>query len=293
MTQATEKLASHSSRVCDASGRPVLVCPPGWRGPELERFVIPSAAECGPQATKVPTLFVSRSGAGRRWYRSGHRVLELVTGPLIDVYSSRYERDHARWEGTSGETICVRLPHALTQRLLHDEADRFDLQTLYGASDPHLTQLVHTLADEVQHGLPNDNLYAEGLCLALVGWLSRHYAAAKPVACKVVGLTSVKKQRVCDLIEASLGERLRIEDLADSVCLSAFHFARQFKATFGESPHRYLLRRRVETAVAALRSDRDRSIADIALACGFASQAHLTDAMRRGTGLTPAKARTS
>jgi AraC family transcriptional regulator len=60
-----------------------------------------------------------------------------------------------------------------------------------------------------------------------------------------------------------------------------------FKASFGTTPHRYVQRRRLEAAVAALQRQGARSIADIALDHGFASQAHMTDLMRRHFGVTP------
>jgi AraC family transcriptional regulator len=60
-----------------------------------------------------------------------------------------------------------------------------------------------------------------------------------------------------------------------------------FKATFGTTPHRYVQVRRIEAAVAALREQEKRPIADIALELGFASQAHMTDLMHRHLGVTP------
>lgn len=66
----------------------------------------------------------------------------------------------------------------MTLRFLQDEAEHFDLQTRYEVDDAKLQRLVHDLADEVQAGLPNGALYADGLTLALYGWLLRHYAAA-------------------------------------------------------------------------------------------------------------------
>ena len=293
MTETRATLGSHSAAVCHPDGRPAMRSPSDWAGLTLQRLVIPSAAECGPQCTGVPTLFASRSGSGRRWYRSGHQVLELNTAPLIDTYSARYERDHARWQGTSGETVAVRLSPEVTRRLLHDEAHRFDLRTRYEVSDEPLKRLVFDLADEVQHGLPNGQLYADGLSLALLGWLVRHYAAAVPAPARAQTLSAVQQRRIRELIESRIGDHLPLEDLAASVSLSPYHFARLFKASFGAPPHQYLLQRRLVLAREMLRSDRDRSISDIADALGFASQPHFTDTFKRHTGTTPARWRSS
>ena len=80
---------------------------------------------------------------------------------------------------------------------------------------------------------------------------------------------------------------MSLTELAETAGLSAHHFSRVFKATFGTTPHRYVQRRRIDAAVAALRAQEKRSIADIALELGFASQAHMTDLMRRQLGVTP------
>jgi transcriptional regulator GlxA family with amidase domain len=65
-------------------------------------------------------------------------------------------------------------------------------------------------------------------------------------------------------------DALDVEWLARSVSLSRAHFIRRFRETFGETPHRYLQRRRIERAMALLR-DTDRSVTEICLDVGFAS----------------------
>jgi AraC family transcriptional regulator len=68
--------------------------------------------------------------------------------------------------------------------------------------------------------------------------------------------------------------------------MSVYHFARRFKETVGESPHAYVLSRRLARAQHMLRR-RDSSLVDVAAACGFSSQAHLTTAFRNAFGATP------
>ena len=104
------------------------------------------------------------------------------------------------------------------------------------------------------------------------------------------GLSPVVKRRVFDFVEAHLDQPLTIEDLAEVADLSAYHFARMFRKTVGEAPHKFVLRQRIERAMEMLRDDR-ASVAEIALATGFSSQAHLTTRFSHFTGLTPAKYR--
>ncbi len=74
--------------------------------------------------------------------------------------------------------------------------------------------------------------------------------------------------------------------------MSPSHFTRVFRAATGRSPHQYVLGQRLERARRALLTT-DTAIADIAGACGFADQSHLTRTMRRHLGLTPNALRTN
>jgi AraC-like DNA-binding protein len=92
-------------------------------------------------------------------------------------------------------------------------------------------------------------------------------------------------------VDAHLGDELSITVLAGIAQTSAFHFARQFKTLTGTTPHQYILRRRIERAKLLLK-DLGLSIADIAIACGFATQAHLTTVFRKEVGVAPGVFRT-
>jgi AraC-like DNA-binding protein len=76
--------------------------------------------------------------------------------------------------------------------------------------------------------------------------------------------------RARDAMDRSFADALDIEALADTVHLSRAHFIRSFRATFGETPHRYLQRRRIERAMAFLR-ETDRSVTEICFDVGFSS----------------------
>ena len=78
-----------------------------------------------------------------------------------------------------------------------------------------------------------------------------------------------------------------VADLCALVQLSEAHFSRSFKRTFGESPHSFVMRRRVELAARYMLAT-DAPLSDIALRCGFADQAHLCKNYRQAVGQTPA-----
>jgi AraC-like DNA-binding protein len=92
--------------------------------------------------------------------------------------------------------------------------------------------------------------------------------------------------RAKDLADAHYFERLDVDDLAAAAGLSRAHFSREFRRTFGESPHAYLLTRRLERAAALLRTT-DRSVADVCLSVGLQSIGSFTTSFTRTFGVSP------
>jgi AraC-like DNA-binding protein len=92
--------------------------------------------------------------------------------------------------------------------------------------------------------------------------------------------------RAKDLIDARYREPLDVPTLARVAHLSPAHFSREFRRTFGETPHQYLLTRRLERATALLRNT-DRSVADICLTVGLTSIGSFTTSFTRAYGLSP------
>jgi AraC-like DNA-binding protein len=93
--------------------------------------------------------------------------------------------------------------------------------------------------------------------------------------------------RARDLADARYFEPLDVDDLARAAGLSRAHFSRQFRHAFGESPHSYLLTRRLERAAALLRGT-DRSVADICFSVGLQSVGSFTTSFTRTYGVSPA-----
>lgn len=100
------------------------------------------------------------------------------------------------------------------------------------------------------------------------------------------GLAPWQVSKVLTHIEANLGAPTTTTELANLVRLSRFHFSRAFRKTFNDSPHAYLMRRRVERAQGLLLTT-TTPIAQIAVSCGLADQAHFTRLFRRFAGESP------
>jgi len=92
--------------------------------------------------------------------------------------------------------------------------------------------------------------------------------------------------RAKDLVDARYFEPLDVDDLARAAGISRAHFSREFRRAFGESPHAYLLTRRLERAAALLRTT-DRSVAEICFAVGLKSVGSFTTSFTRTFGASP------
>jgi PAS domain S-box-containing protein len=100
-------------------------------------------------------------------------------------------------------------------------------------------------------------------------------------------LLAWQARKVRDYIDAHIAGPVRVADLCALVQRSEAHFSRAFKCTFGESPHAFVIRRRLKLAAQYMLQS-DASLCDISLRCGFTDQAHLCKHFRQATGRTPA-----
>jgi AraC family transcriptional regulator len=106
------------------------------------------------------------------------------------------------------------------------------------------------------------------------------------------GLANWQTRRTLAYIEANLASKLETGDLANVVGLSRSHFSRAFKQSLGLPPMEYVSVRRVERAKTMISSTKER-LAEVALACGFADQAHLNRRFRDVIGMSPGRWRRS
>lgn len=116
--------------------------------------------------------------------------------------------------------------------------------------------------------------------------LLRMLVPAEPQSPVRGGLSAGALRRVREHIEAQLADRIDLASLAGIAGVSVFHFVRQFKQSVGQTPHAYIVERRIERARSML-ARTDFPLAEIALAAGFADQAHFARLFHRMTGSTP------
>jgi len=149
---------------------------------------------------------------------------------------------------------------------------------------PAVRTLAQVLFDSLRAEAPNAPLLAH-VALALRAILSLPTAPEETGAPRG-GLATWQERRAVAYMDERLDQSFPVSDVADACGLSVNHFSRAFRRSLGKPPHRWLLDRRIERARQLLR-DTTLSLADIALACGFAEQSHFTRVFTRTVGMPP------
>lgn len=204
----------------------------------------------------------------------------------------------SRWNWSERVDVChVYLQGQLLDRVaseaLGHTVTNLRLRDILNVEDPVLTQGVEALQREVHAPGLGGSLYAEAVAAQLALHLVRHYAESEFKDRSGGGLFSAPQRRLLlEYIEAHLHEPLSLVSLAEVLGLGLATFTRRFRASFGQPPHAYLLDLRVLRARQRV-AGTPRPLKDIALACGFADQAHMTRAFRARYGLTPGMLRTA
>lgn len=155
------------------------------------------------------------------------------------------------------------------------------------SKDRHLQMLMQALLIEAELGGPNGTLYVDSLTTALVTHFINHYSIEQPIDSFRSNI-SAKQQRlstVLDYIEAHLAEDISLSELSLQAGLSKFHFSRLFKQSIGLTPHKYLVKRRIERATQWLKQG--QCISQVAYQLGFSDQSHFTRTFKQVKGKTP------
>jgi len=157
--------------------------------------------------------------------------------------------------------------------------------------DSRVSALVAAVNAERIAGFPSGRLFLDSVEQALAAALVDGHAVRRPSPRTYRGgLTPGRLRRVIELVHAKMEDGLTLEEMAESAGLSIAHFSQMFHKATGESPHQFVLRRRVERAKNMLRAAEAR-VLDVAVACGFKTQQHFARVFRRICGASPTQYR--
>ena len=194
-------------------------------------------------------------------------------------------------EGTA-LVMCVpdELLRAVAVRLDRDPND-IDVADRFQMRDPVIEHIGWTIKADLESNLGGGRLLHDSLGVALAArLLQRHYRGSLPMREIRGGLSHTKLERVIAHIEDNLASKLSLPGIAEIAGMSVSHLKTLFRTSTGVPVYEYVLRRRVERAQLLLRSQKF-SIAEVAVATGFAHQSHLARHMHRILGYTPSSLR--
>lgn len=154
-------------------------------------------------------------------------------------------------------------------------------------TDPALERLGQAMAVAHTHDHGVGRMFAASVAQAIVARVVANHFRRMATSRHARGaLPPWRLRRAFSFIDANLSAPIGLADIADSVGLTRMYFAAQFRRATGMRPHEYLVRRRIEHAQDLLRGD-DGGVLDVAMRCGFRSQAHFTTVFKRFVGETP------
>ena len=262
----------------------------GWKGVKLRSWAyrgqdveIPPMRDFLLVAYQVGTTPMQRRFDGR-WSRA-------TCSPGAVSLLTRSQKSHWHW------TEDVAVTHVyLSQEFVSDVAVEVSgrgvadvaLADVLRADDPQLAHAIAAIAAEVDERGLGGPLYAEAVARQLVILLLRRYAALRFRLRDEEGmLTAAQRRTALEFIDAHLEAGLHLDALAAAVNLGACTFARQFRKTMGATPHAYVMERRLDRARRLL-AETALPAKQVAAACGFSDQAHLTRLFARRYAVTPA-----
>jgi AraC family transcriptional regulator len=260
------------------------------------------------------------NGVWLRGYRYG--ALDVVVPPVTDFTIVSYLRGAAlmerRCEGAWASAYCVPgdvslltrsqrshwhwteeidvshvyLSESLVSGICAEVTDRsiadVRLQDVVKSHDPIVTAAVAAIACEAQKQTLGSGLYVEAAATQLVVHLLRKYARVTFRERTDKGrLSPAQVRRLTDCIETRLHEQLNLETLAAVAGMGVWTFTRHFRESFGRTPHAYIIERRIDRARRLL-VEGILPIKEVASACGFADQAHMTRLFQAHLHTTPA-----
>ncbi len=157
-----------------------------------------------------------------------------------------------------------------------------------GVHDPLLAHLGAALLPVLEQPQLASRLFVEHMALAISAHVLKRYGGlATPASREAGALSPSREKRAKEFLAASVGADVSVAAAAQACGLSRAYFIRAFRLSTGLTPHKWLQAYRIDKVKQALMASSD-SIVDIALACGFADQSHLTRAFAQAVGMPPA-----
>lgn len=262
----------------------------GWNGVELRSYHYKGLDVAVPAMRDFVVISYRRGGTFmERRFEGAWTQTKCLPGDVSLL--TRSQQSHWHWTEDI-DVAHVYLSEKLVSNVANEVMDRsvadVRLHDVLKTEDPIVTAAVDTIAREAQQQSMGSALYVESVATQLAVHLLRNYASITlREACGRGHLSPTQARRITEYIDTRLHEPLNLESLATVTGLGVWSFGRRFRQTFGCAPHAYVIGRRVERARRLL-TQGIMPVKEIASACGFADQAHMTRVFQVRLHTTPA-----
>ncbi|MFQ6553056.1 helix-turn-helix domain-containing protein [Aestuariibius insulae] len=231
-----------------------------------------------------------------------HRVQNRRDGQMRDFTFRKNEivmtpagtRSGWRWFATSDVIVITLQPEAVAhfaERELGMLLDETQFKDTPQFLDADLCTAGIMMRDTLEAGDITSAVMFEAMARVFLVKLLQRYGKQRPEEIAAAGrFTSAHHRRVLAYVRANLDRTIALEDLAREVGMSPSSFSRTFKEVIGRTPMQFVLSYRIEQALKMM-NDPARPLGEIALACGFADQAHFSRSFKQVIGTTPSKHR--
>jgi len=269
------------------------ISPDNWRQVAVSRYHIKEAKIDLPPLP-VPSVSISRA--------RGHRIERILRGRRSQGWTVQGHIALLPSDAGSSWTLDrhleisqIYLDRALLLRTVEEEIDRdgsrIEIRPDFLICDLRIERIAAEFLAELDRPGIGTNLLVESLTLDLAVRLARGYSnlrfGREP---RLYSITPRKLADARSYIEENLDRNITLNEMAATVGMSRFHFAKSFKAATGLPPYHFVILRRLEKA-SRLLLETDDPIASVARAVGFNSRGRFTHAFARDMGVTPTRFR--
>lgn len=259
----------------------------GWDGILVEKYCLPAS-----ESHELSPHYGISIQLGRpfelEWRLDGGRLHRTQMSRGEVSITPRGTVTQGRWHKAI-ECLFVSINPTLVERAASELTETGNIQIAgrIGVRDPQIHYIGLALLAELETGCLAGRVYAESLSLALAVHLFKRYSlSGQSIREPAGGLSWRQLQQVTDEINDNLAAGMTLTEMAESLGMSPYYFARLFKQSTGLPPHQYVINCRIEQAKILL-AENQLPIVEISYRVGCSSQSNFTALFRKHVGITP------
>src|SRR5215469_12809605 len=264
-----------------------------WKGVALESHAVPAGFIHRHEHPEHFIEVVLHGGVSYEVSRRG-QTRRFISQPGTICLLPRGSEHEVHWLRETQHLVLALRPSLLSDALEETVLEsNIELREHWDLVDRHISALLTAMMVDLEDGSPAGTLYSDSLANSLAVYLLKRYSNLTPKLERYRGgLSRSMLDSVLEYITANLGDKLDLSVLAKVAGVNIYHFARAFKQSTGESPHQYVLRRRIEKAKEFLIQPQV-SVIEASTRTGFVDQSHFSKVFHRIVGVPPSQYKSS